>query len=53
MFMFVFVNAMTQNYNLLREAGEKRTVSLPAAGKAVFFSSSDSNMLNAVLETFV
>lgn len=54
MFMFVFGNAMTQNYNLLRAAGEKRTISLPAAGKAVFFSSSDSvNMLNAVLETFV
>lgn len=37
MFMFVFGNAMTQNYNLLRAAGEKRTVSLPAEGKAVFF----------------
>lgn len=54
MFMFVFGNAMTQNYNLLRAAGEKRTVSLPTEGKAVCFSSSDSvNMLNAVLETFV
>lgn len=55
MFMFVFGNAMTQNYNLLRATGEKRTVSLPAEGKAgFFFSSSDSvNMSNAVLETFV
>lgn len=50
MFMFVFGNAMTQNYNLLRAAGEKRTVS----GCFFFFSSSDSvNMSNAVLETFV
>lgn len=37
MFMFVFGNAMTQNYNLLRAAGEKRTVLLPAEDKAVFF----------------